>query len=66
MKKSLVGFFVLSVLLYSNALLANNDVISAELEGVITAHVVATSKESESISDLMKTLHTNSPRVQCI
>ncbi len=61
MKKYLTTFVFMFVLLQSGVSLANNDVISSQLESVVTAHIAATSKESESIKDLMVTMHTDSP-----
>ena len=61
MKKSMIGMFSLFVLIYSNILFADNSIISPELERSVTAHIAATSKDSESIEALMRTMHTESP-----
>ncbi len=61
MNKYLVALISPFVLLQSGVSLANNDVVSSQLESVVTAHISATSKESESIEDLMATMHTDSP-----
>jgi len=61
MNKGLIGIFTCCLVVYSSISFASNDVISSQLEGVITAHIAATSKDSESIDDVMKTMHTESP-----
>jgi len=61
MKKYLTVFVPLFVLFQAEVSFANNDVVSSQLESVVKAHIAATSKESESIDDLMATMHTGSP-----
>ncbi|MCF6344896.1 MAG: nuclear transport factor 2 family protein [Thiomicrorhabdus sp.] len=50
-----------SMFSYTNMAFANNDADVAQLEAVITAKIAATSKGSESIEDIMSTIHSGSP-----
>ncbi len=61
MNKKLTTAIALCASVYSGALLANNNNVSSQLESVINTHVTATSKDSESIEDVMKTMHSESP-----
>jgi len=64
MKKKLMVVVCFCISVYSGALFADSnasDFVPSQLESVLTAHVVASTKESESISDLMKTMHSGSP-----
>lgn len=60
MKKILVAVLFFCAPVYSSASLAD-DLVSSQLQGVVSAHVAASSKEFESLDDLMKTMHTESP-----
>jgi len=51
----------LCAFIHSGALLAGNEAASPELEKVINSHIAATSMDSESIEDVMKTIHSDSP-----
>ena len=61
MKKSLTAVLYFCVSVYSGTLFADSDLVSPQLESVIAAHVAASTKETESIDDLMKTIHPESP-----
>ncbi len=61
MNKKLTTALTLCTSVYSGALLANNDAVSSQLESVIKSHIAAASKDSESIEDVMKTMHSESP-----
>ncbi len=61
MKKSLVAVFCFYISVYSGNLLADGDFIASKLESVVSTHIAATTKETESLDDLMKTMHTESP-----
>ena len=62
MFKQLTYAMVLSASLATSGIaFSNNEVNTAQLEAVITAKIVATAKESESIEDMMKTIHSSSP-----
>ncbi len=61
MNKKLTTMVALCASVYSGALLANSDAVSSQLESVINAHISAASKDSESIEDVMKTMHSESP-----
>ncbi|MCF6344902.1 MAG: hypothetical protein L3J00_00355 [Thiomicrorhabdus sp.] len=50
-----------SMFSYTNMAFANNDEDVAQLEAVITAKIAATTKDSESIENIMKTIHSSSP-----
>lgn len=47
----------------SSTAFANSDVDvdASQLEAIITANIAATTKDSESIEDMMKTMHSGSP-----
>ncbi|VAW88068.1 hypothetical protein MNBD_GAMMA16-2017 [hydrothermal vent metagenome] len=61
MNKKLTIVISFCFLSYSGVLFADNDLVSSQLENVMKTHVIATSKESESIDDVMKTIHPESP-----
>ena len=61
MNKYITAFFSVFVLFQSGVSLANNDVLSSQLQSIAAANIAATSKESESITDFMGTIHTGSP-----
>ncbi len=61
MKKIMTGLYFICFFTYSNSVFSSNDAVSVELESILAAHVMAASKDSESITDLMETLHTDSP-----
>ncbi len=61
MKKRLAAVLTLCISSYSGFLFADDSVVSSQLEGIIVEHIAATSKDSESIENLMKTMHTESP-----
>ncbi len=61
MKKNLTVILYFFVSAYSGILFADNDLVSSQLESVMAAHAAASTKESESLDDLMKTMHPESP-----
>lgn len=61
MRKILAASFSVFAVLPCGVSFANNDTVSLQLERVITEHITSTSKESESIEGLMKTMHSDSP-----
>jgi len=61
MNKYLAPSALFFVLFYPGLSLAGDDVMSSQLKNIVVSHIAATSKESESIDDLMKTMHTDSP-----
>jgi len=61
MKKGLIRIFAAGMVMSASVSFANNDSVSSQLEGIISSHIAATSKDSESIDDVMKTMHTDSP-----
>lgn len=62
MFKPLIIAMALSTLsMASSTTLANSDADASQLEAIITANIAATTKDSESIEDMMKTMHSGSP-----
>ena len=61
MKKGLMGVICFCVSMYSSTLLADNDLVSSQLRNIMAMHAAASSQEAESLDDLMKTMHAESP-----
>lgn len=61
MKKGLMAVLYFCVSAYSGVLFADNDLVSSQLESVMAVHVAASTKETESLDNLMETMHPESP-----
>ncbi len=61
MKKSLMGAICFCASIYSATLLADSDVTSSQLRNIMEAHATASSKDTESLDNLLKTIHAGSP-----
>ncbi len=60
-KQFTIAMALSASLISSGMSFANNDIDTSQLQAVITAKIAATAKESESIEDMMKTMHSGSP-----
>jgi len=60
-KQLAISMALSASLITSGMSFASNDIDASQLKAVITAKIAATTKESESIEDMMKTMHSGSP-----
>jgi len=57
MHRYLAPSALIFVLLQPGLSLAGDDDVSSQLESIASVHIAAAAKESESVEDLMKTMH---------
>lgn len=61
MKRYLAVLVSVAALIQAGVSSAGDDVLSSQLRSVAAANIAATSKDSESITDFMNTIHSGSP-----